>query len=399
MSEQRPLFGVPTAPAPRGVTWHPGNADVAEASLRDLASVHAGVTNAGADGLPEAAWAAALCDCAGVGGARLQRDLLALGPRRLWERLMGERQTLGGLDAVIDRWARCERLGIDVTWLGDARYPALLASDPDPPPVLFWRGDLAALDARRAAVVGTRNATAAGRDVAFRFGAELASHGVAVVSGLARGIDGCAHRGALSVEAGVPVGVVGSGLDVVYPRAHHALWDAVAERGVLLSEHPPGTEAHGYHFPRRNRIVAALAEVVVVVESRETGGSLITAEEALRRGVSVLAVPGGVHNRAARGTNALVRDGATIALDTLDVLVAMSIEHRDGAPLAALGGHPEGGDGEIYDLCCDEPSTFEGLVERSGRDLREVAMSVARLDRQGWITLSDGWFEAREVPR
>ena len=168
---------------------------------------------------------------------------------------------------------------------GATGYPAVLADDLSPPPVLFARGDVAALDGRRVTIVGTRSATAAGREVAAELGAGLAQAGVRVVSGLARGIDGWAHRGALSaVGGGPPVGVVASGLDVVYPPEHRPLWDEVVERGVLLSEVPPGTTPHALRFPLRNRILAALGEVVVVVESKRKGGSLITVEEALLRG-------------------------------------------------------------------------------------------------------------------
>ena len=201
-------------------------------------------------------------------------------------------------------------MGIDAVTARDPEFPAVLRHDPQPPAVLFVRGDLAALDARRVGIVGTRNATQTGRDIAFELGTALAEAGVAVVSGLAKGIDGAAHRGVLGVDGGRPVAVVGNGPDAPYPRVHAALWAEVCARGVLLSEWPPGTAPEPFRFPLRNRILAALSEVLVVVESRERGGSLITAQAAIERSVDVMAVPGSVRNRAAAGTNQLLRDGA-----------------------------------------------------------------------------------------
>ncbi len=149
-----------------------------------------------------------------------------------------------------------------------------------------------------------------------------------VVSGLAKGIDGAAHRGALRAGSGHVVGVVANGLDTPYPRVNTELWEAVARDGLLLSEWPPDTEPEKFRFPQRNRILAALSELVVVVESRERGGSLTTAREALERSIEVMAVPGSVHNRAAAGTNQLIRDGATPVTDVADVLLALGLDHR-----------------------------------------------------------------------
>src|SRR6185295_12761685 len=136
------------------------------------------------------------------------------------------------------------------------------------------------------------------------------------------------HRGTLQSEGGGrPIAVVASGHDVVYPREHRDLWREVAERGLLLSEAPPGTPPEAFRFPMRNRVIAALSEVVIVVESREHGGSLITVTEAMERNVPLMAVPGGVHNRAATGTNQLIRDGAGVVIDVTDVLLALAMDH------------------------------------------------------------------------
>ena len=249
-------------------------------------------------------------------------------------------------------------------------------------------------------MVGTRNATQGGRTAARSIAADLASAGVHVVSGLARGIDGAAHGGVLSAEGvGRPIGVVGSAVDVVYPREHRNLWEAVANCGVLLSEVPMGEGPSPWRFPMRNRIIAALAEVVVVVESREKGGSLITVTEALRRDVPVMAVPGGVGSRASAGTNQLLRDGAAPVLDAGDVLALLQLDHSRSAPGASeLRPRPRPDDIEVYRLIGDEPRTVDSLALAAALPLVDVAMRLARLEADGWIAQADGWFECVGSP-
>ena len=195
-------------------------------------------------------------------------------------------------------------------------------------------GDLAVLSARRAALIGTRSATASGRYLASHLAFELAMNDVCVISGLARGIDAWAHRGALRAlekdgkSAAPPVGVVASGLDYVYPKENGDLWREVAQVGALLSESAPGTPPEAFRFPLRNRILAALCEVLVVVESRDKGGSMITVDEAQKRDVTVLAVPGSPRNIASIGTNLLVQQGCLPIIDAEDILVALGLDNR-----------------------------------------------------------------------
>ncbi|MBV1894020.1 MAG: DNA-processing protein DprA [Ilumatobacteraceae bacterium] len=292
-------------------------------------------------------------------------------------------------------WQRCVDAGVAVVMPGDTQFPAQLLDDPRCPAALFVRGDLDVLDARRVGIVGTRNATQRGRETASEFGYELAVAGVVVVSGLARGIDGAAHRGALAVEGSRPVAIVGNGPDRPYPRQHADLWAAVAERGALISEWPPGTQPDAFRFPLRNRILAALVEVVVVVESRERGGSLITAREAAERGVEVLAIPGSLHSRASAGTNQLLRDGATPATDVTDVLVALGLDQRR-AGRARFDSRPRPRDEELslLEACRGEPRTIEGLLLLFDMSIAETAMGLARLERGGWLRETGGWFEA-----
>jgi DNA processing protein len=294
-----------------------------------------------------------------------------------------------------EEWAqRCRALDVTAVSQRDPAFPAQLGVDPQPPAVLFVRGELDVLAARRVGVVGTRNATQSGRDTAFGLGRGLAAEGVAVVSGLAKGIDGAAHRGVVAVADGRPIGVVGNGLDRPYPRANADLWDAVAARGVLLSEWPPGTPPEAFRFPMRNRILAALSEVLVVVESRERGGSLITAQAALERSIEVMAVPGSPRNRAAAGTNALLRDGAAPVTGVGDVLVALGLDGRraggasfDPRPL------PRGVEAAVLAVCRDDARTLDDVVVALELPITEAAMALARLERTGWLREAGGWFE------
>ena len=304
-------------------------------------------------------------------------------------------------DAIM---AACAAVGAEVLLPDDAGFPALLAGDRDPPAMLFVRGDLAHLRRRRVGIVGTRNATAAGRATAFELGESLAADGVAIVSGLARGIDGAAHRG-VRAAGGTAIAVVGSGPDVPYPRQHRDLWDWVAADGLLVSEWPPGTAAEAWHFPLRNRILAALSEVVVVVESRERGGSLITAECAFQRGITVLAVPGSPRSRAAAGTNdLLVSNRAQLVTSVDDVLVALGLDtsRMSGDIPLDRSGHgdprrpphsPVTVEARVFALCADRPCTLDDIVTELQVTVHEAAMAAARLERDGWVVDTGGWLE------
>jgi DNA processing protein len=293
-------------------------------------------------------------------------------------------------------WAeRCHRIGVTAVAYGDADYPDALVHDPQPPAALFVRGDWSSLDARRVGIVGTRNATGPGCEFAGALGRELATEGVTVVSGLAKGIDGAAHRGVLRVDGRRAVGVVANGPDAPYPRQHRELWNEIATTGLLISEWPPGTEPEKFRFPLRNRIIAALSEVLVVVESRERGGSLTTAREALERGIDVMAVPGSVNNRAAAGTNQLIRDGASPVTGVGDILLVLGLDHRhadrsgfDPRPL------PRGVEARVLDRCRVDACTLDTIVSELELTVTEAAMTLARLERSGWLCECGGWFEA-----
>lgn len=311
--------------------------------------------------------------------------------------LLGEFRTSGARRPPDEVWDRCRSTGTSVLLLDDPEYPACLRGDPEAPAVLFARGDPTALDARRAGIVGTRNATDGGRRLATRLGRELAQAGITVVSGLARGIDGCAHRGVLAASpavGGAPVAVVASGPDHPFPREHRDLWEEVVDRGLLVSEHPPGAPPLADWFPLRNRILAALSEVLVVVESRERGGSLVTARMATERQIPVLAVPGSLLNRAAEGTNRLIADGSSAVLDSTDVLIALGLEtKRAGRRRHEHRPRPSSLDRTVLDAFAGDPLTLDHVVLRTGLGITEVALAVGRLEAGGWLASSAGWYE------
>jgi len=278
-----------------------------------------------------------------------------------------------------DCWAVCRHC--------DA-YPERLHNLGDAPPALVGRGDPAGLSRLRSesavTVVGARRATSYGREIARTLAAELASTGFVVVSGLAWGIDGAAHEGAL--DGGFTAAVLGCGADVVYPRHHRALYGRIRERGLILSELPPGTEAWRWAFPARNRIMAALGTMTVVVEAARRSGSLITAELASELGREVGAVPGPVGARMSVGTNDLIADGARLVRDAQDVLDALI---GPGAPRPEVGGPPLDPQlAAVLDRVEDGDTDCDSIAVALERGGGEVTACMARLELLGYVQRS-----------
>lgn len=308
-------------------------------------------------------------------------------------------RTAAGRDDPADVLARHRAAGVVVLLPGDEHWPSVLATDPEPPRVLFVRGDPALLERPGVAVVGTRRCTAGGAHVAGRFGAGLADAGLTVISGLALGVDGAAHRGALGA-GGVPVGVVGSGPDVVYPSRHRALWAEVADRGVLVGEAPLGARPERWRFPARNRIIAALSLAVVVVESGARGGSMTTAEEAADRGVPVLAVPGSVLAEQSIGTNRLISEGTPVARDVADVLAALGVHVPAGTPrlFDPVPATTSGPGGAVAAVLSAVPASVEQIATAAGVTVADAVTSLARLEASGAVRRVPGGYERVAVP-
>ncbi len=253
---------------------------------------------------------------------------------------------------------------------GDVRYPTALAAIYDPPAVLWVRGHLDGLRAPAVAIVGSRRASPYGLEVARRLGADLARRHVTIVSGMARGIDSAAHRGALEAD-GVTVAVFGCGVDVIYPPEHRALADRICERGALVSECDPGMPPLKSNFPRRNRIISGLSLAVVIVEAAEKSGSLITADCALEQGRAVLAVPGNVLGGRNFGAHALLRDGAKLVECADDILEEIS----PGLTRPGAGSRQPQGDGDepASRTNASQDAVLLSMVEGDSYDLDEIS--------------------------
>ena len=277
---------------------------------------------------------------------------------------------------LIERGGRAEMKA--VTWT-EPTYPRHLAEIDDPPPVLWFRGDPSLLSGPAVAVVGSRNGSPYACAVAEHLAAGLTAQGVAVISGLARGVDAAAHRGALA-GGGPTLAVLGSGVDVVYPPEHATLAEAVAGRGALVSELGPGAPPLRHHFPRRNRILSGLSRAVVVVEATARSGSLITARFAAEQGREVMAVPGNVLSGRSRGAHRLIRDGARIVETAGDIL-----EEIGFAQVAAGEAAPAEVDPVLARMEPGDPCDVDTLAARSGLASPVLLTHLTELELRGSV--------------
>jgi DNA processing protein len=281
---------------------------------------------------------------------------------------------------------RAQAVDVHVLAFADVEYPASLRVTPDPPIVLWVAGSTAALDRPGVAIVGSRAASTAGVEVAERLGHDLAAAGITVVSGLARGCDAAAHRGALAAK-GVTTAVLGCGADVVYPAEHRAIYRRIRETGAIVSELPPGRPPLPAHFPQRNRIISGLARGVVVVEASEKSGSLITAACALEQGREVMAVPGSILGSRHRGCHALLRDGARLVETAADVLEELGI----AAPVARTDTDASSDpDGLLALLTAEGDGDFDLLARRSGLTVAVLLQRLLALELAGRVRRAPG---------
>jgi DNA processing protein len=331
--------------------------------------------------------------------------------------LEADASTLRGLGipaAAIDALRRPDETALDtlLAWgqqdgaailtRDDPAYPPLLAQIPDAPGVLYVRGDLGALSDPQLAIVGSRNPTPQGAETTRDLARYLTGCGLTITSGLAMGVDGAAHRGAL--EAGRTIAVLGTGLDRVYPAAHRDLARNIAEVGALVSELPPDSPARAEHFPRRNRIISGLSLGTLVTEAALGSGSLITARLASEQGREVFAMPGSIHNPLARGCHALIRDGARLVECAQDILVELAPALRAAAaPTAVCAQGASGGvtaagaaaqlDGDYQRLLTamgHDPVAADDLIRRTGLPADSVASMLLLLELQGRVSSYPG---------
>ena len=295
---------------------------------------------------------------------------------------------------------------VRVVGASDPGYPSRLRHLHDPPDVLYLRGEPAILDRPCVAIVGSRRGTAYGRRAAQALASEAARAGWTVLSGLALGVDGAAHQGALAA-GGATAAVLGNGPDRAYPRAHATLMKEILDSsvGLVLSEHEPGEEPRPYHFPRRNRLLAALAHRVVVVEAAERSGALVTARVAAELGRDVWAVPGSIFSSVSVGTHALLEDGA--------IPVASLAAWRESVSPSDPAITPEGGDGDalqgslgpaedglarsLWEAVANEPRSPQALAALLDRPLGDILPALTRLELDGWLERGPGPVYLRRV--
>ena len=281
----------------------------------------------------------------------------------------------------------CVRLaqsGVRVVTLLAEEYPKILLQIPDPPPYLYVRGELRGSETS-IAVVGSRRASTYGMLTTTRLSTELAEQGVTVVSGMARGVDTAAHRGALGA-GGRSIGVLGCGLDVVYPPENRKLFEEMAEKGALVSEFPLGTLPLAENFPRRNRIISGMSRGVLVVEAMVNSGSLITVQFALEQGREVFAVPGNVNAGSSRGTNRLIKQGAKLVEsvdDILEELPQLSVRNGAGSPAPEFDLSP--GEAALYTLLAEAPLHIDDVIVRSSLTVGDVSATLLRLELKGAV--------------
>ena len=299
-------------------------------------------------------------------------------------------------DRIEDEIAEVRRVGARYLFHDSPDYPALLAQLESAPPILIVRGDAAIARRTCVAIVGARNASAAAVKLARDFAAALAEAGLTVVSGLARGIDGAAHRGALAREGGT-IGVIASGIDIAYPPEHRELQEEVALEGLLIAEQPPGTEPLARHFPSRNRIIAGLAAGTLVVEAAPKSGSLITARLAGEAGREVMAIPGSPLEPRSQGCNQLIRDGAVLVQAPEDVIELVEgfagsprSTFRESGDFAFEASEDAGTPADVAGLLTRAPLAVDELIRQSGESAAAVHLALLELELAGKLARHAG---------
>jgi DNA processing protein len=334
----------------------------------------------------------------GIGGETQRKLLAAFGlPEAIFAAgPLTVREIIGSrADALFDfdpkeavhrsiEWA--SQPGQTILTLGDENYPAALLEIPDPPTLLYVRGNAKLLQKRSLGIVGSRNATPLGQQTAESFARALASSGLAIVSGLALGIDAAAHQGALAAN-GDTIAVIGTGADRLYPARNKALALKIAEHGAIISEFPLGTPAIAANFPRRNRIISGLSSGVLVVEAAPQSGSLITARLAAEQGREVFAIPGSIHSPVARGCHQLIKQGAKLVETAQDVLEELGL---DAATCGVSKDINHATANPLVDAIGFDPCTLDELLERTGLSTDLLLTELLTLEFSGQVATLPG---------
>jgi DNA processing protein len=317
----------------------------------------------------QAAWKAAPIELARAGLSR-----------KVIERILQARQNVD-LEKL---WEKIESQGIKILTWEDETYPQRLKEIEQPPPVLYIRGDYLPDDLYAVAIVGTRRVTPYGRQITEELSAYLATHGITVISGLARGVDAIAHQTALRA-GGRTIGVLGSGVDKIYPPEHRGLAEKMMTQGAIVSDYAPGTPPDAANFPPRNRIVSGLSLAVVVIEAGETSGALITAEFAAEQGREVFAVPGSILAPQSKGTNKLIQNGALPLLSVNDLMQALDLT-RMGEHKAARKAIPsDETEARLMNVLGEEPLHVDEIRNQTELPIEKVSATLALMELKGMV--------------
>lgn len=317
----------------------------------------------------ESAWKAAPVDLAGAG--------LSL---KLIERIV---QARGQVD-LEKVWAKIESQGIKILTWKDEAYPQRLKEIEQPPPVLYVRGDYLPDDLFAVAIVGTRRVTPYGRQVTEELASYLAGNGITVVSGLARGVDAVAHQSALK-SGGRTIGVLGSGVDKIYPPEHRQMAEQMMQQGAILSDYAPGTPPDATNFPPRNRIISGLSLAVVVIEAGETSGALITAEFAAEQGREVFAVPGSILAPQSKGTNKLIQRGALPLLSINDLMQALNLTRMGDHKAARKAIPADETEARVMRILGPEPLHVDEIRNQTELPIEKVSATLALMELKGMV--------------
>lgn len=344
-----------------------------------------------------------LSNLPGIGLRTLQKLMEVYGSAEaVWQTGQAELQKVSGLSPVCVERILCEkyRQELHCQWQGLQRrgiryisawgqmYPERLRTLFDPPKHLYVRGRLPDASKRAVAIVGARECTLYGRDMARMFGFRLGEAGVQIISGMAKGVDGWAHQGALE-SGGETFAVLGCGVDICYPSVHQRLYESIVRRGGVLSELPVGTRARAGFFPMRNRIISGLSDGILVVEARERSGSLITADAALEQGKDVFVIPGRIGDELSTGCNRLIRQGAVPVLSPSDILAYYGIEAGEGD----AEQEQQSWEREVLHMISERPVHISELEKKVQRDRTELMRHLIKWKKEGRIReLSRGIF-------
>ena len=331
----------------------------------------------------ESAWSAIPADLAGAG--------LNL---KLIERVVQARENVD-LDKV---WGKIEKQGIKILTWQDESYPQRLKEIDQPPPVLYIRGEYLPDDLFAVAIVGTRRVTPYGRQITEELSSFLAANGMTVVSGLARGVDAIAHQVSLRA-GGRTIGVLGSGVDKIYPPEHRALAEQMMERGAIISDYAPGTPPEASNFPPRNRIISGLSLAVVVVEAGETSGALITADFAAEQGREVFAVPGSILAPQSKGTNKLIQRGALPLLSVNDLMQALDITRVGEQKVARKIIPADTTEARLFSVLGSEPLHVDEIRSLAELPIEKVSATLALMELKGLVRQVGGmnYVAVREI--